>query len=220
MVVLKIIGVALAVIAVLIIIALSVRLKLVIAYNGKKQLGFKVKYLFLSFGGKKKKPESIKAEGTAKPEKKKKPSKFVKRIKKKFGLDVLETELKQGGFADKVSQITALVMLFAGQIKWIFSKLRVDLLKVLILCGGNDAADTAIDYGIVCSAVYPMAGYLSANINMKDNAENIQIGCNFDGETSLEFELIISIRTIHLLTALINALGDIAEKTEEINNEQ
>lgn len=209
MVVLEIIGIALAVILGLIILTMLLRLKFVIEFSEEKKLRFRMKILCFSFGGKNKK-------------KNKKPSRLAQRLKKKFGLDVFDSEefkrdVEQGILSDKVSRIVTLVMLFAGQIKWLFSKLRLDKLALLIICGGGDAADAAMEYGLICASVYPMAGYLTANINAKKDAEDIRIGCDFDGEARLEFKLIISIRIYNLLIAVLRALSDLAtaaEKTE------
>ena len=184
-------------------------MKLVIEFSEENKLIFRIKILCFSFGGKKKR-------------KNKKPSKLTQKLKKRFGLDVFDSEefkkdIEQGILSDKVNRIVALVMLFAGQIKWLFSKLRLDKLALFIICGGDDAADAAMEYGLICASVYPMAGYITANINAKKDAEDIRIGCDFDGEAKLEFKLIISIRIYNLLIAALRALGDMAiaaEKTE------
>lgn len=211
MIVLKIIGVIFAILALLLVLLWILRLKLVISYLGSGKPTFKVRFLGIDFGGKKKK---------------KKKSKIAEKLKKKFGLDILEnfdaTSILEGTFGEKAEQIVGLVMLFATQIKWLYKKLRIDKLYAFITCGG-DAADAAIDYGLVCAAVYPMVGYLSANMNLKNGAEDVNIACDFDGKTDFEFELIISVSTIHIFIAVIKALtelAEIAEKAEVINNER
>lgn len=211
MLVLKIAGITLAVILAVIVIFLLLRLKLCLSYVPDGGIKFRVKILCFSFGGRKKKPKKKKKEG-----------RFAKSLKKKFGLDALsnqEGDAAGTDISDRVSKIAALVMLFAGQIKWLFSKLRLDRLYAFIICGGSeDAADAAVQYGAVCAAVYPMAGYLTANVNEKKNAADIRIGCDFEGESRIQFELIISIRIYNLLTAVMRTmaeLSDIAENTED-----
>ena len=209
--VLKIIGVILAVVILIIILVLLLRIKLVLGLYDNGKFGFTIRILCFNFGGKAKKE---------KPE-----SDFVKKIKAKFGLDILHKEelknsIENGSFTDKASRVAALVMLFLGQVKYLFSKIRVDRLYTMIICGG-DGAEAAIDYGIVCSAIYPLAGYLDASLNMKNNAQNIQVYCDFENESKIEFELILSIRIMYLLKAFMGAISDasvMANKMEETQN--
>jgi len=217
MIALKIIGISLAILLGLILLALIIlpclRVKLQLTFGEDGRLKYKIKLLCFSFGGKEKKDK-----------KKKKPSKLVARIKKKFGLDVFsKQDGKESGVAEKVSTVVALITVFAGQIKFLFGKLRLDKLKLLIVCGDGDAANAAMDYGLVCAAVYPLTGYLEANINAKKNAQDVRIGCDFDGDSKIQIDIIISIRIYNLLSAFMNAMSDMAEIAEnntEVNNEQ
>lgn len=216
MVALKIIGISLAVILGLIVLLLllipCLRLRLCLTYGQDGRLRYKIKVLCFSFGGKKK------------AKKKKKESKIGKKIKKLFGLEVFDNQDKTAsGVSEKVGTAVALITVFAGQIKFIFSKLRLEKLGLLIICGDGDAADAAMDYGLVCASVYPLVGYLTASINTKKGAENVRIGCDFDGDSKIEFDIRISVRIRHLLSAFINAMGDMAEISEnstEVTNEQ
>ncbi|MBR5277830.1 MAG: hypothetical protein IKU23_01040 [Clostridia bacterium] len=210
MVALKIIGISLAVILGLIVLLLllipCLRLKLCLSYDQDGRLRYRIKVLCFSFGGKKKE------------------SKIGKKIKKLFGLDVFDNQDKTAsGVSEKVGTAVALITVFAGQIKFIFSKLRLEKLGLLIICGDGDAADAAMDYGLVCASVYPLVGYLTASINTKKGAEDVRIGCDFDGDSKIEFDIRISVRIRHLLSAFINAMGDMAEiskNSTEVTNEQ
>ncbi len=216
MVALKITAISLGAILAFIILALIfislLRLKLILTYGEDGKINFKVKVLCFTFGGKSKKPK-----------KKKKPSKLAQRLKKRFGLDIFDDQDgAKAPISEKVNYIVALIMIFAGQIKFIFSKLRLDRLYALIICGDGDAADAAMNYGLACAAVYPMVGYLTANVNTKKGAEEVRIGCDFDGLSRLEFQLIISIKIYNLIFAAAGAMNDmtaLAERTDN-NNEQ
>ncbi len=217
MIALKIIGISLAVILGLILLLLllipCLRLKLKLTYGDDGKVRYKIKVLCFSFGGKEKQKK-----------KKKKESRFGKKIKKLFGLDVFDNQDKTAnGVSEKVGAAVALITVFAGQIKFIFSKLRLDKLGLLIVCGDGDAADAAMNYGLVCASVYPLIGYLTANINTKKDAEKVRIGCDFDGDSRIEFDIIISVRIYCLLSAFMNAMGDMTntgEKNTEVTNEQ
>lgn len=213
---LKIIGFVLAVIALLVFTLLMIRAKLILSYSPQSGFKFRAKYLFFTFGQKKK---------TKKKKKNAKESKFAQWLKKKLGFELPEEsqELRQDpekkGIYDKVTTVVTLVTLLADEFIWLFKKLRLDKLRVLAICSGDDASDTAMDYGLVCAIVYPMVGYLTANINAKKNAEEVQIGCDFDGNTHFEFELAVSIKTIHLLRAVLRGLKDFSEIAAETTEE-
>ena len=210
--VIKIIGIILAILILIIVLFLLLRIKLIIGFYENGKFEFKTRFLCFTFGGKK-------------PKKEESESNFTKNFKQKSGLDILKKEelknsIEQGTFTDKVSRLAALVMLFLGQVKYLYSKIRVDRIYTMIICGG-DGAEAAINYGIVCSAVYPLVGYLDASLNMKKDAQSIEIFCNFENDNKIEFELILSIRTVFLLKAFFNALKNgtrMAKLTEESQN--
>ena len=223
MVVLQIIGIALAVIAFLIGIVLCLRIKLMLVYGKEKGFSFRIGILCFKFGGKKKKSAAKNQQPTKKasqPKPKKKPNKFIQKLKKRFGLDFLDNEdIKQNvedkGVYSLVNKIVTIITLLLGQIKWLLSKFRLDKFRVFALCSGDDAADAAMDYGLVCSTVYPLVGYIMANVNAKENAEEILIGCDFDGNNDFEFELFVSVRTIYIVRALLRSMSNMAAVAEQ-----
>lgn len=67
-------------------------------------------------------------------------------------------------------------------IKRLFKKIRVSGVYVDIVVGGDDAAKTAISYGVHCAAVDGLAAFLDNTITFK--AEKIGIRADFDLEKS------------------------------------
>ncbi len=206
MIFLKILGIILAVIAVLIAILLFIRVKIIISYTPEKGLEYYARYLAFDIGRDKKKKKRIDILGW---------------LKKKLELELPEDENMtdeervRKGIYEKVSTVVLLVTLLADEFVWIIKKLRLDRLHILAVCSGEDAADSATDYGLVCAAVYPLIGYITANVNAKKHAEDVQIGCDFDGNGYFEFNLTVSVRTVHVIRAIYNALIDVAEVAEE-----
>ncbi len=215
MIVLKIIGIILAVLMVLIAFILALRIRLLFSFDLKNAHSIKIKVLFLTFDIGKEKPKKEK-------KKDKKPNSFIKALKKRLGLDFLENDdeekTKADNLSDKLTRIISIITLFIGQVEWILRRFRLEKLRVFIVCGGGDAAEAAMEYGMVCAAVYPLIGYLSANLDAVENAEDVQVGCDFDGEPQLEFDFFVSIRVIHLLRAVFRAAADMSELAE-INQE-
>ncbi len=218
MIALKIIGITLAVIAVLVFALLISRAKMIVRYTEEDKLELYFGFWFLKFKIKAKEKNETK---------KKKSGIFIQSFKKRLGLDIFDSEelknaLKEGGLSARISQIAAVVILFLERIKWLISKLRADKLGFTVVCGG-DSAHAAIEYGLVCSAVYPFSAFLTNNFNFKKNAEDIKIGCDFDGESFFEFNFGISVRIFHLLKVAVDCLKDIstiAEKAEVLQNER
>lgn len=205
MIFLKVLGILLAVIAVLITVLLLLRVKIIISYNPEKGLEYYARYLSFDIGR----------------DKKKKLFDVTGWLKKKLELELPETEnmtdeeILRKGIYEKVATVILLITLLADEFVWIIKKLRLDRLHIVAVCSGEDAAESATDYGLVCAAVYPVIGYITASVNSKENAEEVEIGCNFDGNGYFEFNLTVSVKAIHVIRAIYNALIDVAEVAEE-----
>lgn len=77
-----------------------------------------------------------------------------------------------------------------------------------ITVSGNDAADTAIKYGNVCSVVYPLSTLLSKCVNFKP--ENISVYSNFnDNNTNFNLSFIITVKIIYLIGFAVSSIFDI-----------
>lgn len=191
MIVLKIIGTVIAVIILLIALILMLRFKLLISYDRQKGLTVLYRILFFTFG---KNPNPNSA--------------FAKKLKKMLDIDKIESAdaIKQGveenGISEAIQRIITIVTLLAGRIFWLLKYCRIHKLRIFAVCADEDAANAAIDYGLVCAAVYPLSSIITSNIKTAKNAEDISILCDFEGEKQLEFDLTVSIRIIHILRAL------------------
>ena len=214
MIVLKIIGIVLATIILLIALVLRLRTKMFVSFSNEN--GFDCGFKFLFF------KRTLKGKDN-----KAKQSKLIRKIKQQLGFDIFDKEelknnINNGSISETITQIITIVMLFFERIKWLLSKLRVDKLKISAVCGG-DSAEAAMEYGLVCASVYPLTAFITNNINIKKNAEEISIFCNFDGETYLEFDLKTSVTNYQFLKVALGCLTDlavIAQYTEDMNNER
>ncbi len=220
MVVLYIIGITLVVILALLIFILLLKVKLFFDFSTDSGFSFKIGILFFTFDLTKEKPEKDKDK---EEKKEKKPSKLLRRIKKFFGIDVisdsdaLKENVEEGGISSTVNRVVTAVSLIAGQIFWLLKKFTIKKLRVFVVCGGSDAADTAMQYGLVCAAVYPMVGYLDTNLKTEKDAQDIGVYCDFDGDSKLDFEFDVSIRIIHIVRAIFrNAMAN----AEHMRNEE
>ncbi|MGN1457633.1 MAG: DUF2953 domain-containing protein [Acutalibacteraceae bacterium] len=170
-----------------------------VVYDGELEL--KIRYLFLCFKilpkkeKKPKKPKPQKTEKTEesdnKPQDKNKNS--IKDFVKKKGIDGLIELLKK--FVDIVLKAA----------KTVTSHLVISKLDINVLVVGDDAADTAMKFGYLCSAVYPLVSIVESHIKKCKHNENIVAGFN-DSETKIYLVLKARIKPLFLVGAALRAL--------------
>lgn len=195
MTVMKVLLIVIAVILIL----LMCPLKVFLDYDGDLKLN--LGYLFLKFQLVPPKPKNEKKKKTEekkekKPEQEKKqeekrPSTF-QRLMNKHGID---------GLIDILKEVVSIVVDFLRD----FAKhLYVTRCNIRICIVGDDAADTAIKYGYVCSAVYPLLSVLEQNSVLKKHSTDISAGFLAE-KTAAEMELTFKIRLLFLLGAVFRA---------------
>ncbi|MBQ1210421.1 MAG: hypothetical protein IIX68_01280 [Clostridia bacterium] len=95
---------------------------------------------------------------------------------------------------------------------WLLQHARVSRLAVTAVCGGEDAAAVAQQYGAICALLYPFIEWLRSVMTVDDRHVDLNIGCAFDrqeSEWALDFRLTFSLRLA------LEALMLIAETKEE-----
>ncbi|MBR6573200.1 MAG: DUF2953 domain-containing protein [Clostridia bacterium] len=77
-----------------------------------------------------------------------------------------------------------------------------------IVVAGSEAADTAIKYGKICSAVYPLSTFLSKCVNFKP--ESISVYSDFSGnDTNYNLSFLLYVRIIYLIRFAVSSVLDI-----------
>lgn len=137
---------------------------------------------------KKKKPEEEKKEED-------KPSEPKKNIFKEF--------YENQGFGATVELIQTATAQLGGFMGSIYRAFVIENLKLLLkVSSGDDAAQNAIKYGKVCSAVYPSMGFICSNMKVKKYEVNV-VPDFISQENRAEFELALSVRPIKLTNAVV-----------------
>lgn len=95
----------------------------------------------------KKKKKSAKKPSRSEKTKKKKPEK-----NESFSFKEL---FKENGVSGLLNILKKILSLITGALKDVFRHIIIKELSIYIVAAGDDAADTAMNYGYVCSAVYP-----------------------------------------------------------------
>lgn len=137
---------------------------------------------------KKKKPEEEKKEED-------KPSEPKKNIFKEF--------YENQGFGATVELIQTAAAQLGGFMGSIYRAFVIENLKLLLkVSSGDDAAQNAIKYGKVCSAVYPSMGFICSNMKVKKYEVNI-VPDFISQENKAQFALSLSVRPIKLTNAVV-----------------
>lgn len=169
-----------------------------------------IRWLFLKFRiypqseEKKAKREAKKAKKKAK----KKPEKEKTKEKKKEETTEPKTNIfkqfyENQGFDATVELIRTAAARLGGFMKRLYKAFTIENLVLLLkVSSGDDAAQSAIKYGKVCSAVYPSLGFICSNMKVKKYDVNV-VPDFISGENSACFKLSLSVRPIKLTNAAI-----------------
>lgn len=114
---------------------------------------------------------------------------------------------KKLGFTGAVKELFAFIKAVLKRLKGILKHLYFKKLRLGIRVASGDAAYTAIQYGAVCSAVYPVLALIdtSSNVQMKE----IDISADFKAESSeIAFAVIVKMRIIFLIRGAFALLSE------------
>ena len=136
-----------------------------------------------------------------KPEKKEEDSKKDKKEKKSYLTKLREKK----GLGGLISLFTSLAKIAAGALKGIFAHTVIHKLNVGIALSSGDAASTAVNYGRVCSVLYPAVDIIVNSTVCK--SYNVTVEPVFDDEKDTEIyaELHAHLRIIFALIEAVKA---------------
>ncbi|MBQ3133167.1 MAG: hypothetical protein IJC17_02690 [Clostridia bacterium] len=160
--VLIVIGVVLAAILLLILVLLLLPVRLLVSYQPETGADLKVKF----FGFTVYRSDKPKKEKAAVPSKKQKTTPKLKDSIEEWRetIQMIKGLLEAGGPLTK--------------------HLRVKQLKIEGVVAGENAAEVAMQYGTVCSLLYPFIGYLKAIMKIEERGLDVSVNCDFESDRS------------------------------------
>ena len=183
----------------LIIILFSIKVSVTAEYADSFSLD--VQWLFIKLHifpqteEQKAKREAKKAKKEEKKKEEDKPSEPKKNIFKEF--------YENQGFGATVELIQTAAAQLGGFMGSIYRAFVIENLKLLLkVSSGDDAAQNAIKYGKVCSAVYPSMGFICSNMKVKKYEVNV-VPDFISQENKAQFALSLSVRPIKLTNAVV-----------------
>ena len=129
-----------------------------------------------------KKPEEI-PEKQAKSEKSDKKSEKKKTAKKKGEKEPL-IDLKSLSLGDKIDLLKKLLSNVSKPVKKLFKRIVFSHMSIRIVCGGDDAAQTAIKFGLINMAAGNVLGLLDSYFTLKP-LDDMYITVDYKSEKSL-----------------------------------
>ncbi|MBQ3330036.1 MAG: DUF2953 domain-containing protein [Ruminococcus sp.] len=169
-------------------------------------LTLSVKVLFIKIRllpAKEKKKKSDKKKPEKKKPEEKKPKKEEKKKEKKPNF---LTKLKEKkGLSGLLSLFTSVAKIAAGMLKSIFSHIVIKKLDVGIALSGEDAATVAVNYGKVCSALYPAVNVISKIMVCRDYHVVVEPVFDPDEPTKVYADVHAYLRVIFVIAAAIKA---------------
>ena len=139
-----------------------------------------------------KKEEKDKKEGEEKKDEKKKQS-YLSKLKDKKGLTGL------------LSLLTSVAKIALGTLKGIFSHIVLKKFDVGIALAGEDASSVALNYGKLCSIVYPAINIITAATVCKDYNVTLEPVFDPDKKTEVYADVHAWLRIIFVLAEVIKA---------------
>lgn len=199
--------IALAVLLTIVLILL-IRVKIVIDFHGDDvNLFLKILGIPIRLMPKKERKKKIRLSDysykSVQKRKKKEENKKAPKKPKKEPSKLHEKE--KGSFTDKLSLITEIVKYLLGKF---FGYLRIDVTKIKISVGTEDAARTAIMYGIINQAAAILIDILESITNVKRNKKTeISVSADFTSEKiKSDINIAFSLRVWHALSIALGVL--------------
>lgn len=201
----------LIVLGVLLLLLILLILPVTIDFFYEKSFVYRIKYAGIVCLGSKNKTKEKTDVDTSIKQKQPKPNKdnFFKKT------------YNEKGFYGTVEYFCKLLMMIFKKLSFIIKHLKIRRFKLDLTVASSDAADTALQYGGICSAVYPIIAFLQTNVNFK--FKNVNIRTDFD-KTKPEFKLefFVITKPIYLLLAVLAALFEFLklQRKEREKNER
>jgi hypothetical protein len=124
-----------------------------------------------------------------------------KKVKKKKGDNMFVRFYKNRGVSGVVQLLKDAVKALGGMFGRIFRAFKIEELYIAMSVGGGDSAETAIQYGKICSAAFPAMGLLVNKMKIKKYSIDISPDFIY-GKTEAKLHTKISLRPIKLINAV------------------
>ncbi|MBR6619666.1 MAG: DUF2953 domain-containing protein [Clostridia bacterium] len=182
----------------------SVKVTVYMTYDEDFKLDVRWLFIKLPILPKKEKPEKEKKPKKEKPKKEEKPKEEEKTADPNAPMkdNIIKAFYNNQGFSGVLQLLRDTVSSINGMFGSIFRHFVFKELKLYLTVGGSDAAETALLYGKICSAVFPAMGLITSTCKVKEY--DCAVRPNFiAAEKTAVFRAVISYRPIFATNAVV-----------------
>ncbi len=127
-----------------------------------------------------------------------------KTTEKKPKKNLIKTMIDEKGFVSAVGEIVSLVKSILIEFDKLLNHVRVKDFRLLINVANEDPAVTAIEYGSVCAAVFPVVRIIENKTKLDRKSTKIIVNSDFiTGTSDIEFNVKIKLRLIFCVFAAV-----------------
>ena len=112
------------------------------------------------------------------------------------------------GVAATLRELGAVLRTLLGRVFWLLHR---GTFRRFSLHVAGDPADAALDYGMVCAALYPVLGLLQSAIRFR--RPDVAVTCTEGPQTNVEFSAKFSLRAILIVRAFFHLLAENVRNT-------
>lgn len=124
-------------------------------------------------------------------------------------LKELDKKDKNGSFLSTAKKLFDLFAYIFEILSRILPKCVLKRFHLNLTLGNEDAGLAAMEYGGVCSIIYPLSGYIQSVIKVKEDAVKINLDCKYqDIKTNLTLDMIVSVRVFNIIGIIINMIKE------------
>ena len=200
------------ILALLCLLLLILVLPITVSLSYKQVLVYKIKYASIVLLDSEKRYIIDKIKRKKKKRKKQEPKSVDELSAQKEGF--FKQQYKQRGFFGAVKYFSELLGVILKRLMYIIKHFKIRNFDLKLTVATDDAANTALEYGGVCCAVYPVLAFLQTNTDFK--SKRIDVSTDFEkSEPSFEISLSVTSRLICFLIAAVTALIEFLKLTRK-----
>lgn len=119
--------------------------------------------------------------------------------------DVLKKYAKSRSNFELIEELFNILRVILSKFKKLLSHTHFDNVKLFLSVASDDAAQTAILYGRICSVIYPCVEALENFVHF--SPKNLSVKADFSSEKpSLSFSCVVRVRAFYILCFIISLL--------------
>ncbi|MBQ3217059.1 MAG: hypothetical protein IJB35_04495 [Oscillospiraceae bacterium] len=133
-------------------------------------------------------------------------------IAKFESLGSVKKTVSSSGISYTVQQFLEVLLSLLRQVVWLLPRCRLRKLELEAICAGNEPDDTAMEYGRLCAAVYPLVGVVDRIMPINRRKLRLDLRCDFEAAKSgFSLEAVIRTHVGPVLLALWRVVLDEAK---------